>query len=492
MCSSDLDEGRGVTVSTLHGLALRLTGRRPEDMDFDTILEEAVAVLRGERTPGGEPDEARDLALRGATHLLVDEYQDLDERQARLVEAVAGRVHPDEAQRLTVFAVGDDDQAIFGWRGGSARWIREFGDAWSAEQRTLLQCHRCTAPILAAAEQVVRPVAERLKAEVRLVPRGEGEPIRRWRTQNIGDTVRRLVDGNRDAVVLGRTRAALAPVRAALEEAGIPVEWPLGHGDSLPLARVREVMRVLDALDARAGAWLSPDEVAGSIGGHGPWCALLERWRDEVRETLGDRALGGELRRALWEQIATERGERTLGEGVRLGTLHGAKGLEWKRVILVDDGDPATDDETRRLWYVGMTRASERLDIVGPEGAILAGIGDPQAGVPGAARPAPRYEMLGLDQIWLDRLGRDPGARGHAVLEELAYGEPVEILDGKLLARGTPIAWVKRSEVERWTARGARLRFVAAILRERAQSDPAFQERLGMDRWWVPVCEAQW
>lgn len=500
-------EARGVTVTTLHGLALRLTGRSPRaGIAFDQILDDALAVLLGQRaTDGSDADEVRELALRGATHLLVDEYQDLDERQARLVAAIGGRTHPDASQRLAVFAVGDDDQSIFGWRGGSARWVREFGAAWNAQQFSLTRCFRCSQPILEAAGALIGPVHGRLKSGVVLEASGAGEPVSRWRARadQVGPIVAELIGTARDGVaVLARTRSALTPVRAALEAAGIAVQWPLAHDEALPLPRIREVVRVLDALEARAGEVVTGEAIDRLIGrGGGPWRALLARWRDDVVLSHGpEGTLGATALRALWELLATERGERTLGEGVRLGTLHGAKGLEWPHVILVDGGDGGTDDDERRLWYVGMTRAARRLDLVVCEERphpLLCGVGVEQAPsqlASGATRV--RYDMLGLDEIWIDGLGREADARGHDVLESLEFGEAVYLEERgarlALIACRAVIGWLTGPAAVTWRGRSATLKFVAAIRRTAEQSDPTWRARLRRDAWWVPVCEGTW
>lgn len=204
---------------------------------------------------------------------------------------------------------------------------------------------------------------------------------------------------------------------------------------------------------------------------------------------------GAHLRRALSEILVTERSERSIGKGVRLATLHGAKGLEWRRVILVDDGDVRVDDDARRLWYVGMTRASLRLDIVaraGREGRIWEGIGEAVRVRDGGSSPRVRYQLVGLDQVWIDALGRDAAAPGHRVLEDLPYGEPVTLRDGALVVRGVVIGRLSRSAAPVWGERRPTLRFVAAARRDRAECDPTWQGLLEMERWWVPICEARW
>jgi ATP-dependent DNA helicase RecQ len=539
-------DARGVTVTTLHGLALRLTARSaraPMDGDFDALIDDAIAILKRERVPdGADASEIRDLVLRGCTHLLVDEYQDLDERQVRLLEAIAGRDEADADQRLAFLAVGDDDQSIFGWRGGSAKWVREFGDTWKAERHVLGTCYRCSVPILAAASAMIAPVADRLKAgtqlEVATTDADSPRSVVRWwpRAEQVGARVVERVQAAlaagaapSDIAVLARTRVALAPVRAALEASGIPVCWPLSHDENIPLPRVREVSRLLDALGQRAGEVLDLSVVASLIEEvapsgrapgdahatepgrepHGPWRQLLDRWLDDVLLTHGPAgAPAATLEHTLWELLTTERGDRTLGTGVRLGTLHGAKGLEWPRVILVDDGDGARDagDDGRRLLYVGMTRAKRHLDLLvrrdRPHPLLTRMpdlvVSDNYTDTSVIHAIHSRYELLKLEDLWIDWLGRQPStAAAHATLEALPFGAVVTLEPHagglRLVAAGVPIAAIKSAAQARWQERaGLELRFIAAVRRDKEQSDPEYQALLRVDRWWLPVCEGRW
>jgi len=114
-----------VTVQTYHGFAMRLTGHSYAERlaagndripDFDAVLTEALDLLEGRKALlGVAADTARERLLAGYRHILVDEYQDIDAEQYRLVSAIAGRTleHDGEDARLTLLAVGDDDQNIY-------------------------------------------------------------------------------------------------------------------------------------------------------------------------------------------------------------------------------------------------------------------------------------------------------------------------------------------------------------------------------------------
>jgi len=129
-------QARGVTVVTYHGAAMSIAGisirdtvesEGSSDIDFDKIIRDALKLLRGKtEIAGAEPDEVRDQLLGGYSHILVDEYQDIDSEQYELVSAIAGRTLDEGEGRLSILAVGDDDQNIYTFRGANVRFIRQF------------------------------------------------------------------------------------------------------------------------------------------------------------------------------------------------------------------------------------------------------------------------------------------------------------------------------------------------------------------------------
>ena len=136
------DDARGVIVLTCHALAMRLVGasfsgraNRLDETDFQEILRQAVALLRGEGLPPDEADEYRTRLLAGFRWILVDEYQDIGRDEYGLISALAGRTLPDEDDKLSLFAVGDDDQNIYAFNGSSVAFIRRFGEDYGARAR---------------------------------------------------------------------------------------------------------------------------------------------------------------------------------------------------------------------------------------------------------------------------------------------------------------------------------------------------------------------
>ena len=120
------DDARGVMVMTCHALAMRLVGasfaertNRLDAQDFQEVVRQAVSLLRGEDLPPDEADEYRTRLLAGFRWILVDEYQDIGPDQYDLISALAGRTLTDEDDKLSLFAVGDDDQNIYAFNGSS-------------------------------------------------------------------------------------------------------------------------------------------------------------------------------------------------------------------------------------------------------------------------------------------------------------------------------------------------------------------------------------
>src|SRR5690606_22637561 len=136
---------------------------------------------------------------------------------------------------------------------------------------------------------------------------------------------------------------------------------------SVPVGRVREVVSVFDLLD-RSEPCVPSTHIEQHLEtlGTGPWAQALRHWLEPNH--------GRKLTREAWrydllQWAHLERRARTLGEGVHLGTMHSAKGLEFDHVVLLDDGTMADTPEERRLLYVALTRARRSLQLFSPSDA---------------------------------------------------------------------------------------------------------------------------
>ena len=166
------DDAAGVTVTTYHAMALRLTGislgalgQIDQQPDFDAVVRHAVDLLEGRVEAGTDPDDLRDRLLTGYRFILVDEYQDIDAHQYDLVSALAGRTLKEGDTKLTIMAVGDDDQNIYSFRETSVEFIRRFEADYEAQKSYLVENFRSTQHIISAANFVIQRAPERMKVD---------------------------------------------------------------------------------------------------------------------------------------------------------------------------------------------------------------------------------------------------------------------------------------------------------------------------------------
>ncbi len=453
--AADARDREGELAAGVYGAYQRLLAES-NALDFGDLILQTVELF--ERFP-----EVLAHYRRRWQYLLVDEYQDTNRVQYRLVSQLAG-----EHRNLCV--VGDPDQSIYAWRGADLRNILDFErDYPDAKVVKLERNYRSTQPILDGASAVVSN--NRARKEKRMfTDRAEGEAIRLYEALDERDeaqfVVRSILQAVRgegrsygECAVFYRTNAQSRPLEEELLKYDVPyvviggvrfyeraevkdaLAWlrlvvnpadgmalrralaspPRGIGKAT-LERAEQLAgargtTLLDALRglageggrgaAKLGAFLGlVDELAAEVRGLLPADALarildrsgllahLEREAtpeaearlENLRELLAgaedfgssNAGVVGDDRSALelfLDQVALvsdlDAWERR-AERVSLMTVHSAKGLEFPLVFVVglEEGvfphaaashDAAGIEEERRLCYVGMTRAMERL-----------------------------------------------------------------------------------------------------------------------------------
>ncbi|MEV5107858.1 ATP-dependent helicase [Streptomyces massasporeus] len=229
-------------------------------IDYAELVHRAVLLAR-------RPEVAAWLAARYDA-VYVDEYQDTDPAQVRLLDALAGGGR-------TLVAFGDPDQSIYAFRGADVNGILDFphafplADGRPAPVSVLRTSRRSGAGLLAATRlltqrmPLTRLPAEKVRAHRELAPVRDGGRVEAYtyptsgtELDNIADILRRahLEDGVAwsDMAVLVRAGSRTIPtVRRALTAAGVPVDV---DGDDVPLRHEPAVAPLLTALRAVAAA----------------------------------------------------------------------------------------------------------------------------------------------------------------------------------------------------------------------------------------------
>ncbi len=316
-------------VAELYTAYEALLGRRGL-LDLDDVLLRAADLLADDPT-------AAELAHWRYRHVAVDEFQDVNPAQFRLIETLLGT-------RVDLCAVGDPNQAIYGWNGADPGLLASLPDRVAGlEVIHLDDNHRCTPQVVAAAAAALGPVAvtpPRSAAPDGPTPTVTAFADDRAEAEAVAARIlERAEAGMRwsDQAVLARTHDLLAGVRRALDDAGIPCRIA-------PAPESAETEAPAPAT-GRAAARLSSS------------------------------------------------GRRDPGGGVELATFHRAKGLEWEAVSVVglEEGnvpivhavDPAAVAEERRLLYVALTRAARVLECSWARSRSMGG------GRPMERRPSP-------------------------------------------------------------------------------------------------------
>ncbi|MGA2447607.1 MAG: UvrD-helicase domain-containing protein [Polyangiaceae bacterium] len=458
--------------------------RQYRALDFDDLVCEVVHLWH------------RDAAALARwqdrfSHILVDEYQDTNHVQLELLRLLSAR-------RMNICAVGDDDQAIYGWRGADVRNILDFERHFpGARVIKLEQNYRSFSPILSVANVVIAKRADAKWRKVLFTDREGGEPVHiavapspemeaAWVAREIRTLTQR--DGTRlgDIAVLYRSNAQSRLLEQELREQGLAhrvfggtqfferkeikdvlayLKLALNPSDEISLRRVLnypargigettferlalyaaerrwslwQTVERVDVLDdvsraaregcrslvqvvtsARAsllGQRRAPSDVAQEIceriglerelrASAPTGDAGVKRWgnvqwvfsvlaRREKRNGLDRGSDPSEGLSAFLQALTLDfsEAEAEAPDAVTLSTLHASKGLEFAVVFLVgceegylphartldarvtDMAEGAGDiEEERRLFYVGVTRARERLILSRAKARVLRG-----------------------------------------------------------------------------------------------------------------------
>src|SRR6266542_2778176 len=413
--------------------------RERDLVDFDDLIALPVGLL------GGDPELAASYRRRWAW-ISVDEYQDVDELQYRLLRLLT-------TPEGNLCAIGDPDQAIYGFRGAAVGFFLRFRqDFPGAAAAQLTRNYRSSAAIVDGAVQAIAP-GTLVRGRVLRASGGRTAPPRlrvhraaseAAEAEFVVHTIERLLGGSTffsfdsgrvdgdggsdlsfaDVAVLYRTDAQSPALVEALSRAGMPFQ-KRSHDRLADLPGVPPVLRALRQAPAPgaevAGTTEAPEadrsvlarvrraaREAGVVEVEvDPLLALAARCGDDLYRFLGALALGAQV--DTWDPRA---------DRVSLLTLHAAKGLEFPVVFLVgcEDGllplrfgavEPAASElaEERRLLFVGMTRARSHLYLSWAARRARHGM---------IADSAPSPFLAAIDEALLERLAGSGGARRQA------------------------------------------------------------------------------
>ncbi len=540
-------DAAGVTVQTYHGLAMRLAGAslaahlecHKETLDLDSIIPQATAMLRGEcDIPGLERDEMRERLLAGYRHILIDEYQDIDEAQYDMISAIAGRTLDSESEdaKLSILAVGDDDQSIYAFRGANVRFIRQFEQDYAARLHYLVENYRSTRNIIDVSNQLIALNHNRMKTEhpiqINKARRrnSPGDPVRIVKcpdtfnqARHVLKEIRVLYKAGENVAVLSRTNEELGAIRAALESADIPSSIAAERNSGVPLHRLREFQALIKHIKDLDQATVTAEELRKELlsqseyDSANPWNIMLDEFLVQWGEDTNNYATTPEEAvDFLYEAIQEYRRFGGSDHSVYLSTVYAAKGLEFDHVFILGNWTRQRtvekQEEERRPYYVGMTRARKTLTLYAIEGiqnpntsmlqgraierqvtGVLTGPSDDELGL--------CYSLLDLSSIWIDYPAIAQGAKnirqqiarlqtGSVVyLDRSKPGGRISISDAKGYKIGILSETISRQWEDRLdSVRSARVHSIVTWRKEFSDRNTDDYP----DEWEVPLLEVVW
>jgi len=314
-------------------LAYNAMLRKEGLLDFDDLLLETLYLLR-------KNEDVLTQARETFRFIFVDEYQDINRVQYELLKCLIGPTN-----ELT--AIGDPHQAIYGFRGADAEYFERFtNDFPNTVVLSLEDNYRSAQNILSASQQVIAKLKSKEIPDLVAKIYSQGRLViyashtDRAEAEYVVHNIEKMVGGT----------SMFSQDSGRVDRA---TEGDVGFGDIAVLYRLHSQRHALQEAFDRSGI---PYHVSGAK-------ASLE-FEDDICPPREE--------------------EVTLDvEKVSLMTIHAAKGLEFSVVFIVGceenilplnlEGLVSSEDEERRLFYVGMTRARERLFLTYSQERLIYG-----------------------------------------------------------------------------------------------------------------------
>ena len=338
--------------------------RQERTLDFEDVLLLTVGMLEEDR---GVRERVRDQYR----YFTVDEYQDVSPLQQRLLNLWLGN-------REEICVVGDAAQTIYSFAGATSNFLLNFQNRFpNAQLFRLSRGYRSTPEIINTANKILRQanlISDHGNELQSANSHGDIPMVNGFTSQSdeiayVCAEVAKLINNQVDSseiAVLARTNAQLDQVKSALNNAKIASQIRSGERffDRVDVRDAMRVIRSASVLPSEIGDWYADLVSVLRPFGDADYVVGFLKLAKSIQEN------GGTNMRAFLREIedrAEQNNPPTL-PGVTLATLHAAKGLEWNHLFLIGVSDgvlPMGNDlnEERRLFYVGVTRAKQRIQI---------------------------------------------------------------------------------------------------------------------------------
>ena len=385
------EKSDNVSIHTFHSLCFSILKENHQKLglekDFTVISKEEKSLYKADELPENllEFDDLITMTLKlfnensdvlknyreRFRYISVDEYQDIDENQYELIKLLV-------PQDGNILAIGDPNQAIYGFRGGNSKFFNNFKEDYPNTQTVNLKNnYRSTNTIVNASNQMIDSYNiiskydkphEKITIHTAPTDKAEAEFVVSTIENMIGGHSFFSLDSDRaegqeenysfsDFAILYRTSTQIKPLIEALQRSGMPY---VKLSDDL-LCENKHIRNLLQSLSDEKPVQEQLQNINNEIDDY------IFKYLVNISKTFPTRQeFIHEVSLLTEADTLDERADR-----ISLMTLHASKGLEFKNVFIIglEEGimplyRAQTQDEIeeeRRLLYVGMTRAEQRL-----------------------------------------------------------------------------------------------------------------------------------
>ncbi|MDD3954699.1 MAG: 3'-5' exonuclease, partial [Lentisphaeria bacterium] len=348
-----------IEIKTFHSYCFDLLGKVGSLEKSDAILKKTV-----EKIKNGEVEAGRITK----TVLVIDEAQDMDADEFALIDALM-----EQNEDMRVIAVGDDDQNIFEFRGASAKYLDKFIREKQAVKYELVENFRSKNNLVEFTNAFAKTIRHRLKTTPVVARQRDNGMIKLVKGQNdelITPLVEDLLatDLSGTTCILTRTNEEALQIAGCLNHKGMPAKL-VQTNDGFSLFNLREVRFFLNRLNLADDIFIIGDDV----------------WEQAKRDLINTFARSTKLdvyANLIKDFEATNPKQKYKsdldvfikeskledfvhgnGQVILVSTMHKAKGKEFDNIFIMLTSYGGSSDEDKRLLYVGMTRAKQRLNI---------------------------------------------------------------------------------------------------------------------------------
>ncbi len=349
-----------VEIKTFHSYCFDLLGKIGNIQDSENVVKDA-----GELILSGDAD----LGRITKNVLVIDEAQDMDCYEFRLVEALMER-----NDDMRVIAVGDDDQNIYQFRGSDSKYLKTLISEHNAQQYSLIDNYRSCKSIVSFANRFVKEISDRMKDEDIIAASetdGETKLIKhsgQYIETAVADDIASSDVRGTTCILTNTNREALM-IMGVLKQRNIPAKL-IQSMDGFDIYDIAEVRFFLKKLRSDI------DEISPVISDK-QWDNAIHKLKQQYSKSeclplildiltafaeTNTRKYRTDLDMFLHESKIEDFYKSEQGV-ITISTMHKSKGREFDNVFMLLNGPVLDTDETKRKLYVGITRAKSLLHI---------------------------------------------------------------------------------------------------------------------------------